>query len=467
MRLRVSGIVALFAVFAAAWSSATVHARAEGTECQPGMTCRTVTVPLDWSGKQKGELELDVRVTGDSGPLLLYLFGGPGQAGTPHAGKLGDLFAQLVPNYRVAMFDQRGTGGTAIACGKLQRLALTDFTVRPRRAVRECGKSLGARRAFYATTDSVRDIEAIRKALGVKRMAIMGTSYGTLVATRYARAFPNRVSRLILDSVIPQEGVDPLLRVHLRRVAGVLRRECGGGKCGFHSDPAADLARLVAMPARRGKVPGGRGRLLVNGPALLDWATTILSFMPQDIPRFAKGVHRAARGDYRALLRVAHGTRQGVAVEPAESVSWGLHAATLCADTALPFSIGKGSRKSRIAAANRYLSRLPRRSFWPFDAGTALGNGILQACADWPRTKVDPPPRPGKITRPTLILAGQYDISTPIDYARRELRRAPRGRLVVVPKVGHAVAFRDRCAIQALSSFLNGGLKSNPCRVRN
>lgn len=431
------------------------------------MICRTVTVPLDWSGERKGELELDVRVSGGSGPLLLYLFGGPGQGGAAYAGDIRDVFTKLAPKYRVAVFDQRGTGGTAIRCDRLQRLALTDITVRPRKAVRECGASLGARRAFYSTASTVRDIEAIRKALGVKRMAIMGTSYGTLVATRYARAYPNRVSRLILDSVVPQDGVDPMFRVHMRRVAKVLRRECGGGRCGFRSaDPAADLARLVRMPAHRGRVPGTDVRLRVDGPALLDWATTILSFLPREIPAFARGIHRARRGDYRTLLRAAHKTRQVMGVQSAESISWGLHAATLCTDLAFPFSIGKGNRKSRLAAAGRYLSRRPTRSFWPFNASTARGNGIVQTCAEWPRTKVAPPPKPGKIQQPTLLLAGEYDVSTPVEYAKRELRRAPKGRLVVVPKGGHAVAFQARCAAEAVALFLHGPLTHDPCRGR-
>ncbi len=465
MRFRVSALVVVLIAYAGLCSSTAAAAPTGIPECQEGMTCRTVTVPLDWSGKRPGELELDVRVTEGNGPLLLNLAGGPGQASSPYADYTRAWFDSLAPEYRVAVFDQRGTGATAIECSGIQRLPVTDLTVRPRKAVRSCGRGLGSGRPFYSTTSSVRDIEAIRKALGVDRMAVMGTSYGTYVATRYARAFPNRVSRLVLDSVVPQEDVDPMLRVHMRRAAKVLRWECGKGKCGFRSDPASDLARLVAMPAHRGKVPGTNVHLRVDGPAVLDWLTTILSFMPKDIATAGKGIHRAARGDYGTLLRVAHKSRKKFGAEPAESISWGLHAATLCSDARLPFSIGQGNRKSRIAATARYLSRVPKRSFWPFDAATALGNGIVQTCADWPRTKVAPPPKPGRIKQPTLILTGQYDLSTPVEYARRELRRSPRGKLVVVPKVGHSVAFQRRCSVRALSAFLSGELKGDPCRA--
>jgi pimeloyl-ACP methyl ester carboxylesterase len=297
-------------------------------------------------------------------------------------------------------------------------------------------------------------MEAVRKAIGVDRMAVMGTSYGTYVAEKYARAYPNRVSRLILDSVVPQENIDPFLRVHMRRAAKVLRWECGQGRCGFKTDPAADLAKLVRAPAR--------GR--VNGPTLLDWMTTVFSFTPKEIPAFGKAIHHAARGDYRGLNKMANKAIKLAEPTPADSLSWGLHAATLCTDANFPFSIGSGNRASRSAASSRYLAKSPNRAFWPFTRATAIGNGISQVCFDWQRTKVAPPAKPGKITQPTLFLTGQYDLSTPAEYAKRELRRAPRGKLVVIPKLGHASAFAQECSVSALAGFLRGRLTGDPCR---
>ncbi len=455
-------LVVLF-LFAQGTSSASASDGDSG--CFEGMSCRSVTVPLDWSGERKGTLELETRVSEGKGPVLLFLAGGPGQSATPLADYVQAMFQSLAPRYRVAVIDQRGTGGTAVRCRQVQRLYLSDLTLRPRSAVRACGKKLGNRRGFYSTTSTVRDIEAIRKEIGVAKMAVMGTSYGTYVAARYARAYPNRVSRLILDSVVPQENVDPYLRVHMRRAAKVLRRECGKRRCGFRSDPAVDLARLVAMPPHRGKVPGKSLRLRVDGPALLDWLTTVFSMNPSDVPVTARAIHRAARGDYRSLLRIADSARDSMGVQPAGSLSWGLHAATLCSDLRLPYRVGQGTRKSRSVASARSISSTHKRSFWPFDRATALGNGLAQVCQDWPRFKVTPPPKPGRIAQPVLFIAGQYDLSTPVEYARRELRRSPRGRLVVVPRAGHAIALRHQCSAQAVSSFLEGTLNGSPCRA--
>ena len=53
----------------------------------------------------------------------------------------------------------------------------------------------------------MQDLEALRVALGVERLAIAGGDYGSYVALRYAQAYPDRVERLLLESAIPREGV--------------------------------------------------------------------------------------------------------------------------------------------------------------------------------------------------------------------------------------------------------------------
>ena len=47
-------------------------------------------------------------------------------------------------------------------------------------------------------------------ALGVDKIAIWGTSYGTKLALAYALAYPTHVERLLLDSVLPTDYPEPL-----------------------------------------------------------------------------------------------------------------------------------------------------------------------------------------------------------------------------------------------------------------
>ncbi|WP_408610026.1 alpha/beta fold hydrolase [Gordonia insulae] len=54
------------------------------------------------------------------------------------------------------------------------------------------------------TENTARDIESVRRALGVDKVSLYGISYGTLLMSTYATLFPQHTDRLVLDS-----GVDP------------------------------------------------------------------------------------------------------------------------------------------------------------------------------------------------------------------------------------------------------------------
>src|SRR5262249_42663177 len=147
-----------------------------------------------------------------------------------------------------------------------------------------CARSIGADRRYYTTSDTVADIEQLRAALGARRLTLDGVSYGTFVAERYALAHPTHVARMVLDSVVPQTGVDALYRAALSRSGPVLRSVCAQERCGW--DPAADLAVVV--------------RSLHDGPALLD-ALVAESVGAPNFPGVLDALHAARAGRPRAL----------------------------------------------------------------------------------------------------------------------------------------------------------------------
>src|SRR5439155_2528895 len=132
------------------------------------------------------------------------------------------------------------------------------------RAIDECATALGSRRPFYTTAQSADDIDAIRQAIGVDKLTLAGTSYGTKVALVYAQRHPSHVERLVLDSVVPLDGPDAFMRDIFTAVPRVLRAICARDHCkGITTDPVADVATLVArMRASpiRGHVVGSDGR---------------------------------------------------------------------------------------------------------------------------------------------------------------------------------------------------------------
>jgi pimeloyl-ACP methyl ester carboxylesterase len=427
-----------------------------------GFTCSTLTVPLDHSGHTPGALRLQVAAAANVGAprgVLLFLTGGPGQPGVPFVPRIASRIAPVLKDYRLVMFDQRGTGQFgAINCPALQAaVGSSDITVPSLRAVQDCANSIGPNRRFYSTADTVADMDMLRQALGVQKMVIDGVSYGTFVAEHYALAYPAHVSRLVLDSVLPHADrghTDAFYLVGVRAVGRVLRAACQvGPACGF--DPASDLAWLVRH----------RG----DGVQIFDMLVTYEFIDPtyrnpipvQLPPGFGDvigALHAARLGQAAHLDQLIEALNRGGG-SPAEFSS-GLHAATFCTDLRFPWGSDAAPVSQRMAALAKATARLTTTQVWPFDATTAAGNGIMQTCLDWP---VTPPAAEASPTAqlpavPTLILAGDHDLSTPLEWAREEAASAPRAQLVIVPGAAHSIQSRETGDLgrRALYAFLTG-----------
>jgi pimeloyl-ACP methyl ester carboxylesterase len=408
----------------------------------PGYTCSTLDVPLDRTGSRPGTLHLRVAAADNTRAprgVLLVIAGGPGQPATPIIGRFAArALAVEQAAYRIVAYDQRGTGAGALACGALQAaMGSSDLTPPAAAAVRACAGKLGARRQFFGTDDVVADMEALRRALGVQRWTLDGISYGSFVGERYALAHPRRVRRLVLDSVVPHVGETDLGVDEFRAARRVLRLVCGDG-----------CVRDLAATVRRYR----------NGPRLLD-ALTVLSIADPtyralvDVPA---ALHSAARGDRTALDAWLRDAREWQKA-PAAELDQGLHASALCADWRWPWGSSEAPLAGREAALRRAVARLRPADLYPFDRATASGNGFVRQCLPWAPTPPTPLPG-GRIRVPTLLVNGDHDLSTPLEWAREELRLTTHGRLVVIPGAGHSTQSRAASDVsrRAVARFLLG-----------
>jgi len=117
------------------------------------------------------DVRLWYRVAGRATPGLppvVFLHGGPGQGSYHFAALVGP---NIERSLRMVYFDQRGSGNSE----------------RP-----WTGE--------YAMATLVEDIEGLRRALGVPRIALIGHSFGGALALEYAAAYPTRVARLVIVS---------------------------------------------------------------------------------------------------------------------------------------------------------------------------------------------------------------------------------------------------------------------------
>ncbi len=211
--------------------------------------CMRLDVPLDRSGGVPGSVRLFAeRVQDRRGSGAIFaLAGGPGQSATSLSQDFNrDLFPVL-GRRDLIVFDQRGTGRSGtLRCRKLERTNILSA----RDEAGDCAARLGARRAFYTSRDSVDDIESIRRRLGIDKIALFGTSYGTKVALGYAMTYPQHVERMVLDSVVELTGPDPLYLDSFEAAERVLRALCRSGCGRVTPDPVADVETLVARLAQ-------------------------------------------------------------------------------------------------------------------------------------------------------------------------------------------------------------------------
>ena len=436
----------LLAAFVVAGPASARPAALHGPHPCPGATgstCATLDVPLDRANPGRGTLHLQVGM-GDNvhAPrgVLLVLSGGPGQPGLPILdGYVSRALSAERSQYRIVVFDQRGTGAGALDCKALQRqMGSSDLTPPTARAVRACASKLGARRKFFGTDDVVADMEALRQALGVEKWSLDGISYGTYVGERYGLAHPSHVSKLVLDSVVPQVGLIDLGVAEFAAAKRVLHSVCGN-RC------VADLAAVVR-----------RDRL---GPQLLD----ALTFDSIADPTFRKfwdvpaALHDARRGNRKPLNRFLAAASEFQKNTPAAALDQGLHASALCADWRYPWGNSAARLAGRSGRLRAAVARIPAAKLYPFDARTASGNGFVRQCLPWTPTAPTPLPH-GKLLVPTLLVNGNHDLSTPLAWARQQLALTPHGKLVVVPGAGHSVQSRavSNVGRAAVARFLLG-----------
>lgn len=258
-----------------------------------GFECTTVTAPLDWSDPTVGDIELAVirnRAEG-GGEAIGSLLTNPGGPGASGVGLIRDSLSFAVGDavrerFDVIGFDPRGVGAsTAVHCYDAADMDayLFDIPQNARGTDAWSDELLERHRAFadaceagsdgilpYITTDNAaRDMDLLRAVLGDNELYYLGYSYGTFLGATYAKLFPERVGRLVLDGAIDPSvsgldvgttqgvGFESALRAYM---ASCLEDD----ECPFRGtvdDAMADLGTLLATVDRT-PIPGPDGRML-------------------------------------------------------------------------------------------------------------------------------------------------------------------------------------------------------------
>lgn len=419
--------------------------------------CTRITVPEDPLQPAGRQLQLFVaRIPALSRQAaaepLFILAGGPGLGASTFYSSAAPVFARIRRRHDIIVVDQRGTGRSHPLLCQFDEQRMWDAGEdETARVMRECRATLEKTHdlAQYTTSVAVRDLEAVRIALGYRRISFYGSSYGTRVAQHYARRYPASTEALILDGVVPATRIlgpsTPLdAEASLQQVFERCRNDAACLK--RFGDPERDYRELrdrlsrspveVSMPDPHSGAP----RTIAFGGSAFAGALRLATYNAGQAALLPLALHLANRRNQFAPLA----SQFLLSAAGYDAVlAYGMHNSVVCAED-VPFF--DASRTDSDLAAT-FL-------------GSAQIDALQALCADWPRgpldadfhQKLDSPV-------PALLLSGTADPVTPAAFGDEAALGFHYAVHLKLPDQGHG-QLAQPCMDGIMAAFLDAAHRS-------
>lgn len=289
-----------------------------------GFECAELAVPLDWSKPDGKQISLALKrdpAEGERNGSMLVNPGGPGGSGfqwVEYRAFSNSEFDSLRASYDVLGWDPRGVGdSTSVSCatdlrdyfhidsGPDTQAELDDLDNYASSIAQQCADSDGELLAHIDTDESVRDMEAIRRAIGDDKLTFYGLSYGTSLGSRYAELFPKKVRAIVLDGVVdPTADYETFLTKQtaaFERAVSNTFATCGGYDSCPLDDPAATYDQIAGQVETQ-SYDTGSGPF---GPSELAIAAVQSTYSTNGGETLISGLADATNGDYETLAQLA------------------------------------------------------------------------------------------------------------------------------------------------------------------
>lgn len=289
-----------------------------------GMRCGTLRVPVDWSKPHGRRLELAMvrRPAGDPARRIgtLVLNNGAGgsaieqlrlamRSGLPH------IAGAMTQRFDVLAVDPRGVGhSTPIHCSRPLRPGGVSYFPEDRRAYRrlvahnrkvgrDCFRRNGRLMANVDLVSTARDFEAVRAAIGERRLNWYGIAYSTLLGRTYADLFPGRLRTMALDTAL-DDTRGPLNRIFHEAAAAEQAFErfaawcTGSADCALQGRDVGAVYDALVARADRDPIPVADGtHRPLTGEDIRVATQNYLNFSVLHWARLATAIAKAEAGD--------------------------------------------------------------------------------------------------------------------------------------------------------------------------
>ncbi len=302
---------------------------------------------------------------------------------------------------------------------------------------------------FVDTTNTARDLDRIRRALGLSRLDYYGLSYGTVLGAVYADLFPHRVGTMVLDGAVDVEAsltqqASQEAPAAERSIDHLLASCSAAPACPLGGDPSSFYRSLsLALAGHPLPAPGGGDTYPVT-VGDLDTAALLTVSVPAFAPSFYSALVAARDGDGAPLRALALELETDVDGAPLVDPLW----AITCNDAeSHPGPVAAGRQARALAAKYPLL-------------GAYAVDYTMGGCVSWPAgrqpvTGIHPLAVP-----PIMVIGNTGDPNTPIVGARHLAALIPGARLLTWEGWGHTWLLSgssDICMQPLVSTYLSGG----------
>ena len=428
-------------------------------ECGELYLCATLAVPVDHDDPGGAALELAVGMipAGDPSRRVGYLLVNPGGPGGGMQGFLNGgagLSSAVLDRFDVIGWDPRGVGGSVPAgCRDEARdLYLLDpipdsprerdaLDAAARTLAEACAAGLGDVVGHIGTIAVVRDMDAIRRALGAGTISYLGFSYGTLLGVHYAGMYGEHLRAAVLDGVIDPSltGAETAVGQMMgfaRAIDGMFAWCRADPDCPVTGDPTETYDRLLERLDGTPSVDSA-GRVTLD-PARAILAVVVASYSSDFWPFFFGALAAAVEGD---------GTMLGLLGESYVDIAdLGALVSIGCTDGGAPTRLDLDALTSALievagdfgeAAA---VGALPCE-YWPVATGTLPVGAVAAPAAP-----------------PILVLGNRGDNATPHEWAVSVAGQLASGVLVSYDGDEHTSYGRSACVDRVVDAYLIDGV---------